>query len=164
MKNDSYRINDSNALEKIYGPPVKFARKESDRLHIGFQEFLLNAPFMVLATSGPSGLAASAKGDRDGFIKILDEKTILIPDRGANGRNDSVRNIVVDPRIALIFLIPGQTEMARISGHAHVSINPELLAQFSLDAKPARSIIVVHVEEALFQCSRAIQKSNLWSA
>lgn len=160
---DPYRIRDLNALEGIYGPPVKFSRKESDHIHADFREFILKAPFMVLATSGPNGLAASAKGDANGFVKILDEKTLLVPDRGANGRNDSLRNIVTDPRIALIFLIPGVSEMIRISGQAHISVAPDLLAKFSDESKAPRSIIVVNVEEAFCQCSRAIQKSDLWS-
>jgi uncharacterized protein len=91
---DSYRIANLAALENMYGPPAKFTRKESDHLHAAFCEFIEEAPFMVLATSGSSGLAASAKGDAGGFVRVLDEKTLLIPERGANGRNDSLRRIV----------------------------------------------------------------------
>ncbi|MDQ9169159.1 pyridoxamine 5'-phosphate oxidase family protein [Oxalobacteraceae bacterium R-40] len=161
---DTYRIADLTALERIYGPPAKFTRKESDHIHSGFREFIERAPFMVLATCGLNGLAASAKGDVDGFVKVLDEKTLLIPDRGANGRNDSLRNIVVDPRTALIFFIPGEDEMVRVNGHAHLSTNPELLDRFAGEGKPARCVIVVRVNEALCQCSRAIQKSGLWES
>lgn len=162
--NDPYRIADLAALEKIYGPPAKFTRKESDHIHASFRDFIEKAPFMVLATSGVNGLAASAKGDAGGFVKVLDKKTVLIPDRGANGRNDSLRNVVVDPRIALIFLIPGETEMVRINGRAYLSAHPDLLQRFAGEGKPARCVIVVKVEEAMCQCSRAIQKSGLWSA
>jgi PPOX class probable FMN-dependent enzyme len=161
--NEKYRIRDLKALEGIYGPPVKFSRKEADHIHAAFRDFIVKAPFMVLATSGHHGLTASAKGDAGGFVKVLDERTLLIPDRGANGRNDSLRNVVVDPRIALIFLIPGETEMVRVSGKAYVSIDPDLLDKFAGEAKPARSVIVVEVEEVLCQCSRAILKSNLWA-
>lgn len=161
---DPYRIADLAALENIYGPAAKFTRKESDHIHASFRDFIEQAPFMVLATSGAKGLAASAKGDAGGFVKVLDEKTVLIPDRGANGRNDSLRNVVVDPRIALIFLIPGQNEMLRIHGQAYLSTHPDLLQRFAGEGKSARCVIVVKVEEAMCQCSRAIQKSGLWSA
>ena len=160
--NDPYRITDLAALESIYGPPAEFTRKESDHLHAEFCRFIEEAPFMVLATSGPGGLNASAKGDAGGFIKVLDEKTVLIPEWGANGRNDSLRNIVVDPRIALIFFIPGVDEMVRVRGRAHLSTDPRLLEQFAGAGKAARCVIVVQVDEAMCQCSRAIQKSRLW--
>lgn len=161
---DPYRIADLAALENIYGPPAKFTRKESDHIHAGFRDFIEKAPFMVLATSGPNGLAASAKGDAGGFVQVLDENTLLIPDRGANGRNDSLRNVVVDPRIALIFFIPGVDEMLRVSGQAYLSKHPDLLQRFAGEGKPARCVMVVRVKEALCQCSRAIQKSRLWES
>ncbi len=161
--NDPYRITDLAALERIYGPPAKFTRKESDHLHAEFRGFIEDAPFMVLATRGPDGLNASAKGDAGGFVKVLDEKTVLIPERGANGRNDSLRNIVVDPHIALIFFIPGVDEMVRVKGRAHLSTDPVLLAPFAGTGKATRCVIVVQVDEAMCQCSRAIQKSRLWA-
>jgi PPOX class probable FMN-dependent enzyme len=162
--NDPYRIADVAALEKIYGPRKKFTRKEADHLHASFRAFIEKAPFMVLATGGSNGLAASAKGDAGGFVKVLDEKTVLIPDRGANGRNDSLRNVVVDPRIALLFLVPGEHEMVRITGQAYLSTHPDLLQRFAGEGPPARCIIVVKVEEAMCQCSRAIQKAKLWTS
>jgi PPOX class probable FMN-dependent enzyme len=160
---DAYRITNLPDLERLYGPARKSSRKESDHIHSGFQEFIEKAPFMVLATNGLDGLDASAKGDAGGFVKVLDGKTLLIPDRGANSRNDSLRNIVTDARVGLIFFIPGVSEMIRVSGQAHVSIDPHLLSQFSGEPAIARSVIVVHVDEAFSQCSRAIQRSNLWS-
>jgi uncharacterized protein len=161
--NDPYRIADLAALERIYGPPLKFTRKESSHVHASFRDFIEKAPFMVLATCGTNGFAASAKGDAGGFVKVWDDKTLLIPDRGANGRNDSLRNVVVDPRIALIFLIPGEPEMVRVNGHAYLSTHPDFLQGFAAEGKPARCVIVVDVKEAMCQCSRALQKSGLWS-
>jgi PPOX class probable FMN-dependent enzyme len=161
---DPYRIADLAVLETIYGPPAKFTRKETDHLHAEFREFVEKAPFMVLATSGPNGLNASAKGDAGGFVKVLDEKTLLIPERGANGRNDSLRNIVVDARIALIFFIPGMNEMVRVTGQAYLSTNPELLERCAGAGKATRCVIVVRIGEAMYQCSRAIQKSQLWTS
>ena len=159
---DKYRIADTAALERLYGVPVKTARKESDHLNEDFRRFVQQAPFVVLATNGPHGLDASAKGDAGGFIDVLDEKTLLIPERGANGRNDSLRNIVCDPRVALVFFVPGAADLLRVSGRAHISVAPHLLSRFP--SPIPRSVIVIDVEEAFVQCSRAIQRSGLWSA
>ena len=161
---DKYRIHNARDLEAIYGPAITTARQETDHLHKDFREFIVRAPFVILASGGRDGLSTSAKGDAGGFVKVPDPKTLLIPDRGANGRNDSLRNIVVNPHIALIFLNPGESEMVRVSGKAQLSIDPDLLALFAGEGKPARCVIVVQVEEALLQCSRAIQKSGLWSS
>jgi PPOX class probable FMN-dependent enzyme len=162
--NDTYSISDMAALESLYGPPAKFTRQESDHIHEDFRRFIEKAPFMVLATRGPNGLNASAKGDADGFMKVLDEKTILIPERGTNGRNDSLRNIVMDPHVALIFFIPGVSETIRAYGQAHLSVDPYLLTQFASTKKPPRLVIVVQIQEILCQCSRAIQQSHLWTS
>lgn len=161
--NDTFRIFSLEELERLYGPPKRSARQESDHIEAGFRQFIEKAPFMVLATNGADGLDASAKGDAGGFVQVSDKKTILIPERGANGRNDSLRNIVTDPRVALIFLSPGVSEVLRISGRAYVSVDPILLARFSSAPGTVRSIIVVHVEEAFCQCARAVEQSHLWS-
>jgi uncharacterized protein len=154
------RIADLETLEQLFGKPVRFTRKESDHIHASFRDFIEQAPFVILATSSPDGLDASAKGDAGGFVRVLDEKTLLIPERGGNGRNDSLRNIVADPRVALTFFIPGTTDLLRVSGQAHLSVAPDLLEKYP---KRPRCVIVVHVEEAFSQCSRAIQQSGLWS-
>ena len=155
-----YVIRDVAALEALYGPPVRTARQEADHLHEAFRDFVQRSPFLVIATHGPQGVDASAKGDPGGFVQVPDEKTLLIPDRGANGRNDSLRNIVCNPQVALTFFIPGTPDLLRVSGKAHISIAPDLLARFS-SPKP-RAVIAVKVEECFVQCSRAIQRSNLW--
>lgn len=161
---DPYRIADLASLERLYGPPVRSARQETDHIPPKFRDFIHAAPFVILGTNGSNGLAASAKGDAGGFVKVLDEHTLLIPERGANGRNDSLRNIVVDPRVALTFLKPGEADMVRVSGQAHLSIDPALLEHFSTTGKLPRLVIVVHVQEAFCQCSRAIQAAKLWSS
>lgn len=153
------RIADLETLEQLFGKPVRSARRESDHVHAEFRGFIEAAPFVILATSGPDGLDASAKGDPGGFVRVLDDKTLLIPERGGNGRNDSVRNIVADPRVALTFFIPGNNELLRVNGEAFVSVAPDLLAQYP---KPPRCVIVVRVAEVFCQCSRAIQQSQLW--
>lgn len=155
-------IADTAALEALYGPPVKTARQETDHLTPAFRDFVSRSPFLILATHGPQGVDASAKGDESGFVLAPDDKTLLIPERGANGRNDSLRNIVCQPRVALTFFIPGLPDLLRVSGIAHISVAPDLLRHFSLPIP--RSIIVVEVEEAFIQCSRAIQRSGLWKS
>lgn len=156
---DYGRIADLETLEQLFGKPVRSARRESDHVHAEFRAFIEAAPFVILATSGPDGLDASAKGDPGGFVRVLDDKTLLIPERGGNGRNDSVRNIVADPRVALTFFIPGNNELLRVNGEAVVSVAPDLLAQYP---KAPRCVIVVRVAEVFCQCSRAIQQSQLW--
>lgn len=153
------RISDLETLEQLFGKPVHTARKESDHLNAEFRSFIERSPFIILATNGPDGLDASAKGDPCGFVSVLDEKTLLIPERGGNGRNDSLRNIVANPRVAVTFFIPGRYELLRVNGHATLSICSDLLARYP---RPPRCVIVIHVDEAFSQCSRALQQSNLW--
>jgi PPOX class probable FMN-dependent enzyme len=155
------RIANLETLEQLFGKPLRSARKESDHIHAGFREFIEQAPFLILASSGPDGLDASAKGDAGGFVRVLDEKTLLIPERGGNGRNDSLRNIVTDPRVALTFFIPGMDDLLRVSGRAYLSVAAKLREQYP---KPPRCVIVVQVEEVFCQCSRAMQQSGLWSS
>lgn len=154
------RISDLETLEQLFGKPVRTARKEADHLRADFRAFIEQAPFIILATNGPDGLDASAKGDPGGFVSVLDDKTLLIPERGGNGRNDSLRNIVADPRVAVTFFIPGMPELLRVNGQALLSTAPELLGRYP---KPPRCVIVVSVDEAFCQCSRAIRQSNLWA-
>ncbi len=121
------------------------------------------SPFVVLATSGPGGLDATPRGDPAGFVAIEDNRTLLIPDRRGNNRLDSLRNLLTDPRIALLFLIPGVGETLRVNGRAEISIDPALLARFPMQGKLPRSVIVVHVERVYFQCPKALVRSELWN-
>jgi PPOX class probable FMN-dependent enzyme len=121
------------------------------------------APFMVMATSGPDGLDVSPRGDPPGFVVVEDEKTLLIPDRRGNNRTDSLNNLIADPRIALLFLIPGVGETLRVNGRAAISVDPALLARFPAQGKLPRSVIVVHVERVYFQCPKALVRSDLWN-
>ena len=117
---------------------------------------------VAIATSGPDGLDCSPKGDPAGFVHVLDEKTLAIPDRPGNNRIDGFRNIVRDPRIALLFLIPGVGETLRVNGRASISIDPELLESFEMHGKPPRSVMLIHVDTAFFHCAKAIVRSKLW--
>jgi PPOX class probable FMN-dependent enzyme len=117
----------------------------------------------VLATSGPEGLDCSPRGDIRGFVRIHDHRTLMLPDRRGNNRVDSLRNIVRDPRVALLFLIPGSDTTLRVNGRAHLTDDAEVLASFAVDGKPPRSVIVIETEAVYFQCARALMRSDLWN-
>ena len=147
----SHRITDEAALIALYGAPSPAAlTKEVDHLHKHYRAMIAASPFVVLATSGPGGLDATPRGDPAGFVAIEDDRTLLIPDRRGNNRLDSLRNLLTDPRIALLFLIPGVGETLRVNGRAEISIDPALLARFPMQGKLPRSVIVVHVETGVF--------------
>jgi uncharacterized protein len=161
--NPTHRITDVQTLEKLYGAPSGAAvDKEVDYLHPHYQRLIEASPFFVLATGGPAGMDASPRGDAPGFVVVNDEKTLLIPDRRGNNRVDSLRNIIADPRVALLFLIPGCGETLRVNGRAEIRTDPALLERFSVEGKLPRSVIVVRVDTVFFQCARAIFRSKLW--
>lgn len=152
-------------LERIYGevyPPAK--AKETDRITPAYRRLIEAAPFFALASSGPGGLDCSPRGDPNGFVKVRDEKTLLIPDRRGNNRIDTLRNIVHDPRVALLFLIPGCSETIRVMGRAAISADPTLAAEFAMEGKAPRSVLVVTVDSVFYQCAKAIVRSKLWDA
>ena len=120
------------------------------------------SPFAVLATSGPEGLDCSPRGDRPGFVRVADPRTLILPDRRGNNRIDSLRNVVRDPRVALLFLIPGSGTTFRVNGTAVISADPDLLDSFRVDGHAPRTALVITVEAAYFQCARAIIRSRLW--
>lgn len=161
--NDGLRIADLETLERIYGAPSGASLdKEIDYLHPHYQRLIAASPFFVLATGGPAGMDASPRGDAPGFVVVEDEKTLLVPDRRGNNRVDSLRNIIANPQVALLFLIPGVGETLRVNGRAEISTDPALLARFAVDGRLPRSVLVVHVETVFFQCARAIFRSKLW--
>jgi hypothetical protein len=157
-------IATTEQLEAIYGEigDASFV-KVADRVTPPYRVLIENSPFAALATSGPEGLDCSPRGDLPGFVRIHDEKTLMMPDRRGNNRIDSLRNIVRDPRIALLFLIPGSGSTLRINGNARVSADPDLLASFKMEGKAPRTVIVMTVDEIYFQCARAIVRSDLWN-
>ncbi len=148
-------------LEAIYGerpsqPTEPSVVKEAGYVTAHYRTLIEAAPFAVLATSGPEGLDCSPRGDRPGFVRIVDETTLMMPDRRGNNRVDSLRNIVRDPRAALLFMIPGSGTTLRVNGRAHLTTDAELLASFAMDGKNPRSVIVIKIESIYFQCARAI--------
>ena len=158
-----HRVADVEALEKLYGlPSGASVEKEIDYLHLHYRRLIAASPFFVLATSGPDGVDASPRGDAPGFVVVEDEKTLLIPDRRGNNRIDSLRNIIANPHVALLFLIPGIGETLRVNGRAEISTDPALLERFRVEGSPPRSVIVIRVDTVFFQCARAIFRSKLW--
>jgi PPOX class probable FMN-dependent enzyme len=157
-------IRDEMALEAIYGGSSAGAiAKEIDYVHPHYRTMIEASPFMVLATSGPEGLDCSPRGDPAGFVHVLDEKTLLIPDRRGNNRIDSLRNIIRDDRVALLFLIPGVGETLRVNGRASISVDPELIARFPFRGTLPRTVIIVKSESVYFQCPKALVRSDLWN-
>ena len=160
-------IESIEQLETIYGRLDDVGEastaKVADRVTAQYRRLIEVSPFVALATSGPEGLDCSPRGDLPGFVRIHDEKTLMMPDRRGNNRIDSLRNIVRDPRIGMLFLIPGSGTTLRINGIAHLSDDPGLLASFAVTEKAPRTVIVMEVGEIYFQCARAIVRSDLWN-
>jgi PPOX class probable FMN-dependent enzyme len=151
-------------LEALYSPVNQTAIiKEIDRIIPEYGRFIEAAPFVVISTAGPEGLDCSPRGDPAGFVRIYDEKTLLIPDRRGNNRVDTLRNILRDPRIALLFLIPGIGNTMRVNGRARISADPELCASFAMRGNPATTVVVVTVESIYPQCPKALVRSRLWN-
>jgi PPOX class probable FMN-dependent enzyme len=151
-------------LEALYGLPGETSLvKELDRVIPEYAAFIEASPFVALATSGPEGLDCSPRGDLPGFVRIHDERTLMMPDRRGNNRADSLKNVIRDGRVGLLFLVPGSGTTLRVNGRAHISVDRELCASFTVDGKPARSVIVIEVEAVYFQCARAIVRSDLWN-
>lgn len=156
-------IRDVASLEALYGEvSLGAALKEMPFLHPHYAALIKASPFAILATSSPGGLDASPRGDPPGFVEILDDRTLLLADRRGNNRIDSLRNILADPRVALLFLVPGVGETLRVNGRAEISVAPDLLERLAVAGKPPRSVLVIHIETVFFQCSRAIVRSELW--
>jgi PPOX class probable FMN-dependent enzyme len=150
-------------LEALLGPVGEAAlRKESPTLHPHYQAMVQTSPFAVLATLGPGGLDASPRGDPAGFVQVRDERTLLMPERRGDNRADSLHNIVADPRVALLFMIPGVGETLRVNGRATISVEPALLERFRMQGQLPKCVLVIAVETVFFQCARAIVRSNLW--
>jgi uncharacterized protein len=157
-------IADVAELEAIYGRPNEASTvKVADRITPQYRVLIDKSPFAALATCGPEGLDCSPRGDLPGFVRVHDDKTLMMPDRRGNNRVDSLRNIVRDPRVALLFLIPGSGSTLRVNGRAQVSADAELLASFAVDGRAPRTVIVMAVDEIYFQCARAIVRSELWN-
>lgn len=150
-------------LEAVYGEvPERALAKESPTVIPEYAAFIRRSPFCMLATVGPEGVDVSPRGDPPGFVRVADERTLLMPDRRGNNRVDSLRNIVRDPRASLIFLIPGIGETLRVIGRAGLHTDPDLLESFAIDGKLPRCVVRLSVETVYFQCQKALARSGLW--
>ncbi len=160
---EAHRVTSIEQLESLYGAPsARSLIKEIDTISDHYREFIEASPFVVVSTSGPEGLDSSPRGDPPGFVRVLDVQTVLIPDRRGNNRLDTLRNLVQDSRISLLFLIPGVGETLRINGRAEIVTEPELRASFTMQGKVPTSVLVVTVDRIYFQCQKALVRSHLW--
>lgn len=161
---DGVILRDLAQLRAIYDAPLAPASvvKETEQITPHYRELIEASPFAILATSGPEGLDCSPRGDGPGFVRIADEKTLILPDRSGNNRIDSLHNVLRDPRVALLFLIPGSGTTFRVNGRAVISADPGLLSSFEVDGHAPRTALIITVEAAYFQCARAIVRARLW--
>jgi PPOX class probable FMN-dependent enzyme len=151
-------------LQALYGTPGPASlRKEAPGVTPEYRRIIEAAPFLALATVGPEGMDCSPRGDRPGqLVRILDETTLALPDRRGNDRIDSLRNILRDPRVALMFLIPGSGNALRVNGSARLTADEALCASFEMEARRPRSVAVITIETIYFQCARAVIRAKLW--
>ena len=152
-------------LEAIYGEPRGASLlKEVPALTQGYRAFIAAAPFVVMATSGSGGIDCSPNGDAPGFVQVIDDHTIALPDRPGNNRIDNLRNLVEDPRISLLFVIPAVGETLRVVGRAKITADEEMLARFTVGGKLPRTVIVIEIDSVYFHCSKALIRSKLWDS
>ena len=158
------RITSETELDALFDQPVPSSiLKEVDHITDDYRKLIEASPFAILATSGPEGLDCSPRGDPRGFVRVADSKTLMVPDRRGNNRIDSLRNIVRDPRISLLFLIPGIGTTVRINGRAEITTDPDLCASFVMQGKAPKCVLMVTVDRVYFQCPKALVRSRLWS-
>lgn len=156
------RITTVEQLADLYGPVAEASTaKVAHRVTPEYGAMIAASPFAVLATCGPEGLDCSPRGDRPGFLRVHDSQTLMLPDRRGNNRIDSLLNVVRDPRVALLLLIPGSGSTLRVNGRGHLDDDPALLASFAVEGKAPRSVLVIEVGEIYFQCARAVVRSRL---
>ena len=158
-------ITSETELRELIGSPAEVVEsKIADRLNDLTRQFIERSPLVCVATGRPEGgLDVSPRGDPAGFVRILDEWTLLLPDRPGNKLADTLTNLLADPRIALLFLIPGVGDSFRVNGRATLTTDPELLAASEVDGKTPKLGILVAIDEAYTQCSKALIRSDLWT-
>jgi uncharacterized protein len=163
---DGSSVTTIDRLTAHYAQPTeRILKKRRDQVSALGRAFIAASPFVVLATGSREGLDCSPKGDRPGFVEISDDgRTLLIPDRRGNNLIDSLRNLVDDPRVGLIFFVPGVNESYRVNGRARISTDAELRRRFAVNGKEPATVLVVTVEQAFEHCPKALVRSNLWKA
>lgn len=156
-------IGDTGELRALYGAPGdKAVRKQLSRLDRHARDFIALSPFLVLGTSGADGADCSPRGDAPGFVAVLDDRTLLLPDRLGNNRIDSLTNVTVNPSVGLIFFVPGINETLRINGKASITVDAALLEPLAVQGRAPKSGLVIAVEQVYFHCAKALIRSKLW--
>ncbi|MDQ0455122.1 pyridoxamine 5'-phosphate oxidase family protein [Rhizobium paknamense] len=156
-------ITSLDELSALYGAVRETSlAKEIDHLNADYAAFVRASPFVILATAGPEGTDCSPKGDQPGFVQILDEKTIAIPDRPGNNRIDNLKNILADGRASVLFLVPGVGETLRINGRARITADLALRERFAVEGKLPVTVILIAIERVYFHCAKAFLRSKLW--
>jgi PPOX class probable FMN-dependent enzyme len=151
-------------LEAVYGQTNAASTvKELPALNAEYRAYVEASPFCALATVGPEGLDCSPRGDAGQVVRVLDDRTLALPDRRGNNRIDSLRNIVRDPRVSLMLMIPGSNTVLRINGRAELRTDPDLLESFVMERKLPRCVIVVAIDTVYFQCARALMRAQVWN-
>jgi uncharacterized protein len=164
METVMQKIETVAELNELYGEPVEASIiKVTPFLTPEYRRMIEASPFVALATVGPEGLDCSPRGDAGHVLYVEDGRTILMPDWRGNNRVDSLSNIVRDPRVALMILIPGSTSTMRLNGRAEVVIDPAMTERFEMDGKHPRSVIVITIDEVYVQCARAVIRADLWN-
>ncbi|MDG4867188.1 pyridoxamine 5'-phosphate oxidase family protein [Guyparkeria sp. 1SP6A2] len=162
---DPHQIHTLAELEALFDAPGEAAiKKEVDRIVPVYRQMIEASPFYLMATRGPDGLDCSPRGDPAGFVHVLDDKHLVLPERRGNNRIDSLKNLVDDPHVGLLFLVPGKGETLRVNGRARITTDPELMRRLAMKGKPPQCVIVVEVETVFFQCARAVLRARLWDA
>jgi PPOX class probable FMN-dependent enzyme len=159
----THDVTDLEALHALYGTPGRAALdKVTDRLTPLYRRWILASRFCILSTVGPEGTDASPRGDDGPVVAELDARTLLLPDWRGNQRLDSLRNIVRDPRVSLMFLVPGSANVIRVNGRARLTTDPDLLARFRDRGRAPTLVAVVAIGEVYSQCARAVMRAGLW--
>ena len=155
-------IESGEELRALYGRPGERAvRKQLPHIDKHCRHFIERSPFLVVASMGPNGADVSPRGDPPGFVRVLDEKRLLIPDRAGNNRIDSLENILAEPRVGLLFFLPGVDETLRINGRARIVVGAEVEAM-AMGGKAPKTALLVEVDEVFLQCAKALLRSKLW--
>lgn len=157
-------IRNEDQLADLFGTPSEAAsRKEVPFIHPVYRQWIEASPFAVLATVGPGGVDTSPRGDPAPLVRVVDEHTLLLPERRGNNRVDGLRNILANPAVALLFFIPGVNETVRVNGRAVISVAPDLLQSFAVGGALPKCVLQIRVETMFFQCARAFLRSGLWN-
>lgn len=163
MIKQSGSIDTEDALRECYAPPMERARLKSLRkLDEHCRRFIGLSPFVCIGTSSQDGADVAPRGDRPGFVRVLDDVTLAIPDWPGNNRLDSLTNVLSNPKVGLLFLIPGVDETLRVNGQAEITTDPDLLALWEVNGKQPKSVLRIFVAEAFLHCGKALIRSRLW--